>query len=101
MVAMSVGAGFLAIIFFDHILILSTAIIGSYLVIRSIGEVAGEYPNEFLLYDLIKSGTIDSVPAVWYAYFAAMLVLGCIGTVFQYRSRKGEDDRKNPYKRLR
>ena len=75
--------------------------IGSYLVIRSIGEVAGNYPNEFLLYDLLKSGTIKSIPAVWYAYFAGMFVLFVIGVIFQYKFKRGEDKSHNPYRRLK
>lgn len=51
--------GVLALFFFDHILIHSTAIIGSFLVINGIGIVAGHYQNPFTIADEINNGIID------------------------------------------
>lgn len=43
--------GILALFFFDHILIHSTALAGSFLVINGIGLVAGRYTNPFTIAD--------------------------------------------------
>lgn len=45
--------GLLALKFFDHILILSTALAGSFLAINGIGLVAGRYQNPFTIADEI------------------------------------------------
>jgi len=44
---------------FDHILIISTSLVGAYGFVRGISMYAGGYPNEFTLVDLIKNGLID------------------------------------------
>jgi len=46
-IALGLIFGVLAFKLFEHVLIFSTTFIGTYLFIRSIGEVAGNYPNEF------------------------------------------------------
>lgn len=43
---------------FNHAVIISTAIIGSYAFIRGISMYAGGFPNEFQLVQMIKSGQI-------------------------------------------
>jgi hypothetical protein len=46
----------LSLLAYDHALIMSTSIIGSYMFIRGISLYAGGYPNEFTLETLIKNG---------------------------------------------
>jgi uncharacterized membrane protein HdeD (DUF308 family) len=41
--------GILALCFFDHILILATALIGAFLVFNGVGLVAGRYDNPFTI----------------------------------------------------
>lgn len=48
--------GILTIFLFDHILIQSTAIFGSFLFVYGIGIVAGHYPNPFTLAAMIQNG---------------------------------------------
>lgn len=74
--------GILALFFFDHILIHSTALAGSFLAINGIGLVAGRYQNPFTIADEINNGIIDSIDPVFYAYLAANLVLYVIGALF-------------------
>lgn len=52
----AVTAG-LAFLFKDHIVIFTTALIGSYITIRGISMFAGGFPNEFTLYQQILNGT--------------------------------------------
>jgi len=53
---MVILGGCLALCFFEHVLVISTAIIGSYLTMRGIGVAAGGYPNEFTIVEDIKNG---------------------------------------------
>ena len=67
-------AGVLSIYFFDHILILTTSFIGSYLFIRGISFYAGGFPDEIDLVNWISYG-FGSVDPVFYAYMASFFVL--------------------------
>lgn len=70
--------GCLALCFFDHILIYSTSLLGSFMVVYGIGLIAGHYTNPFTLIELIKHGQLESVDPWFYAYLAGNLVLfGC------------------------
>ena len=92
----------LALFFFDHILIHSTALLGSYMVINGIGLVAGRYQNPFTLYQYIDNGEIDEIDPMFYAYLAANFILYLLGIIFQYRQRKNDKVSGNdPYQRLR
>ena len=82
--------GIVAFFFFEHILILSTAIIGSFLTIRSIGEVVGNYPNEFQIAELIRDGVYNKIPSVYYGYVAGMFVMIVLGMIVQYKMKKKE-----------
>jgi hypothetical protein len=94
--------GVLALFFFDHILIHATAILGSFMVINGIGQVAGRYQNPFTIADEINSGVIDKIDPVFYAYMAGNLVLYVMGMMFQYRQRRKDKVTGNdPYSRLR
>lgn len=99
-IAIGLMFGLLAFKLFEHVLIFSTAFVGSYLTIRSIGEVAGNYPNEFQIAELIKDGVYNSIPSIFYGYFAGMVVMIILGVVLQYRMKKREYTDMNPYKRL-
>lgn len=100
-VGCGVVVGILAIIFFDHIIILSTAMAGAYIFIAGIGMVAGRYQNPFTIYQEISDGvTIDPV---FYAYLAATVILFLIGAVVQYKAKAAEKRGhfKHPYHNLR
>ena len=48
----------LSMIFFDHAVIIGSALGGSYVFVRGFTEFAGGYPNEFLIYENYNNGTI-------------------------------------------
>jgi uncharacterized membrane protein len=52
-VGMTLIAAGLSFVIFDHILIASTSMIGSYAFVRGISIYAGHYPNEFTLAEMI------------------------------------------------
>jgi hypothetical protein len=65
-------------------IMLSTALIGSYLAIRGISLYAGGFPNETSLRSQLESGglTWDTFPKTFYAYLAAIFVLSVISCVY-------------------
>lgn len=50
--------------FYDHILILGTSFIGAYAIIRGISFMAGGFPDERQMIDLIKQGEWDQANEV-------------------------------------
>lgn len=101
-IAMGIVGGVLGFVLYNHALIISTSIIGSYLFIRGISMYAGGFPNEMLIIEQIKNGQIaDFNPAFW-GYFAGFVILFIGMTVAQYKMfSKMSDKDKHPYHRLR
>ena len=94
--------GILACFFLEHILIHSTALLGSFLVINGIGLVAGHYQNPFTIAEMIERGELETIDPIFYAYLASNIVLYLLGILFQYKQRKGDKVSGNdPYERLR
>lgn len=91
--------GVLALIFFEHVVILASAMCGSFFVIAGIGLVAGGYTNPFTIGEVIEAG--EEIPATFYAYLAGNVVLFIIGAVVQYAMRKAANEYKHPYHNLR
>lgn len=46
----SIGIAILSQVFFDHTVIVGSAIIGSYILVRGFSVYIGGFPNEFILY---------------------------------------------------
>jgi hypothetical protein len=53
-ISLGVIAGIMSIFLFDHAIVISTSIIGTYAFIRGISFYAGGYPSEFELIQIIK-----------------------------------------------
>ncbi len=90
-VGISLVCGLLAFILYDHILILATALFGSFIFCFGIGMVAGRYPNPFTIQELIKNGQLENIDPVYYAYMAGNLVMFALGLLVQYKHK-----RRNP-----
>lgn len=81
----------IAFVFFDHIIIFSTSLIGAYGIIRGIGTLIGNFPNEIVIITLIDIGE----PEQWEKFLtwwviAYLIVLGIIfvfGVAVQYYIR--------------
>lgn len=50
--------------------------------IRPLGWMIGSFPNELQIAKELKYGTITSVPALFYLYFALIIIVGLIGIRF-------------------
>lgn len=89
--------GILSFFWYNYIVIVCTSIIGSYLFIRGISFYAGGYPNEFTIYEKIRTGALSSVPGTFYAYMVGMLIVCGIGIFVQLRLKKREGDSDKNY----
>jgi hypothetical protein len=85
--------GVLALFLYDHIMIQSTALFGSFIFCYGIGMVAGHYPNPFTIQEMVKNGTFGSIDPIYYAYLGGNLVMYILGLFVQYRHK-----RNNPKK---
>jgi MFS family permease len=91
--------GVLALIFFDHCVILGSAMFGSFFVIAGIGIVAGGYANPFTIGKTIQDG--ETIEPTFYAYLVGNVILFIIGAAVQYHMRKKANEYKHPYHNLR
>lgn len=96
----------LSLIMFDHILIASTSLIGSYAFVRGISLYAGRYPNEFTLAEMLQKDLYNEIDPVFYAYFAAIIVMCTLSVIVQLRIRKKDKEQEyeqanHPYYDLR
>lgn len=86
----------------DHIIIASTTLIGSYAFVRGFSLFGGHYPNEFTLADLIKKGLYTEIDPIFYAYFAAIVIVFIGGALVQYKIRsKDLEEERHPYHNLK
>lgn len=90
--------GVLALCLYDHVLILSTSLLGAYLFVAGIGVVAGHFTNPFT----IISQEVKTIDPWFYAYLAGIVVMWILGAMVQYRHRKSDHEQgKDPYHRLK
>ena len=75
--------GVLTFKFRDEILIASSSLTGAYLVVRPISWLFGGFPNEFLLYHLIETNSLDSLPWSFFGYLILIVALALIGSMYQ------------------
>jgi hypothetical protein len=89
-VASAAVCGFLAFKFEKLMIMLSTALIGSYLAVRGISMYAGGFPNETSIRQELESGglTWDTFPKTFYAYLAGILILSITSFVYQVRHNR-------------
>jgi hypothetical protein len=92
--------GVLAFFLYDHILIQSTALFGSFLFVYGVGMVAGGYQNPFTIVELIKYGQLDSIDPIFYAYLGGNVLMYILGCVIQYRHKRNHPDH-DPEKDIR
>ncbi|CAD8158364.1 unnamed protein product [Paramecium pentaurelia] len=77
-VVLSFGCSVLSFRLFDHLIIFSTSFLGSYLVFKAIGLIAGGFPSEIRSI----SGNSDYR---YYIYFTCIIILACFGIFYQYK----------------
>jgi len=99
-IAIALVCGVLAIFFFDHIVINSTALAGAYLFVWGIGVVGGHYQNPFTIAEERYNGELVTIDPDFYAYLAFTVVMFILGDLVQYRQRK-HGHHKHPYHDLK
>ncbi len=82
----SVCCAILTYYIYKHMLVLASAIIGGFCLMRGFSIFAGGYPNEFLIYSEIKYGTVSSLPSSFYMYMGLMAFFSLCGILFQERN---------------
>lgn len=53
--------------------------------IKAIGMLVGNYPDEFTLAERIKLNQFDSIPSAYYIYLGLMGLIGIAGCVVQFK----------------
>jgi hypothetical protein len=77
------------------IIILSTAWGGSYVCVKCIGVMCGNYPDETMIAQEIAAGELDGLPKWGYIYLGIMIVMAIACTIFQcIKSNQEEKDKK-------
>lgn len=101
-VAFAIIFAALGFFMFDHAVMISTAFIGSYMTMKGIGIMAGGFPNIYVLIEMIENNAINTIPGVFYAYLAGIIILTVICTVIQYKFflKKKQQDEVHPYNKL-
>lgn len=97
----AVVAAVLTFFVYNHVLIIMTSFMGSYLFFRGISLYAGGFPNEFEVTKERKEDIIDGLGWSFYAYLAAIIISCVLTAWFQFKqlARMTEAD-KHPYARL-
>jgi hypothetical protein len=98
-ISLGIIAGILSIFLFNHAIVISTAIIGSYAFVRGISMYAGGYPNEMELIEIIKYEGLSGIDPRFYGYFAGFIVASILCIVLQYRfwMKDKNHQYKHPY----
>jgi len=93
----------LAYNFFNPAVILGTAFIGAYALMRGIGMYAGGFQNEYTIATEIGSGAADNILWTTYAYLVGILIMFIVGSIVQFKmfNKMKEENKMHPYDRLR
>lgn len=68
--------------FKDHIIILSTSLIGSYITVRTISVIFGKFPNELTFNAEFNIDALKEYSWLFYIYLVVILLLFCFGVFF-------------------
>ena len=98
-IGLGVIVGIIGLVFFDHIVILGSSMLGAYMVLAGVGIVAGGYTNPFTINEVIESG--EKIDSTFYYYMAATVVLFVIATIVQFYFRHKAQKYQHPYHNLR
>lgn len=92
----------LGFMFFDYAIMLATSFIGSYMMMKGIGIMAGGFPNIYVLIKMIEDGAIDTIDPVFYAYMAGIIICFIFSAIFQYKCflKKKVEEEQHPYQKL-
>ena len=83
----SIAVAILSQVFFDHTVIVGSAIVGSYVLVRGISVYIGGFPNEFILYQNYQNGTVVQNSKTILIYLLIMVLLAFSSILVQFRLR--------------
>ena len=84
-------AAIAAFIFMDEVVIVATALLGAYCLVRGTACYAGHYYNEVTMAKMAEEGLLDEVDPWYWAYVAGFFVMVLVGMLVQcghYRAEK-------------
>lgn len=79
--------------------IVSTSLLGSYMLVRGVSVFVGHFPNEMTLIEQIKNGTIPKTEWQLWAYLAVMLIIFIASLAVQWKTRPERNNKKNKTKK--
>ena len=79
---------FLAMLVYHPAIIVATSFVGAYLVMRGIGLMAGGFPNEYVLINMVKAGLISRIDPIFYFYLGGIIVMTAVGICSQWRMNR-------------
>lgn len=72
---------------FELSIVLSTAFLGAYLMVRGVSCYAGHYYNEFTMVKLLQAGAFDQIDPFYWCYVGGFVLFGGIGIFIQWKYR--------------
>ena len=82
-IVFTIPFGLLSFKYTNQIIIASSSLTGAYFVVRPISWVFGGFPNEFLLYEMVQSKELSSLPWVFFLYLVLIIALAILGAMYQ------------------
>jgi hypothetical protein len=73
------AGGMLVSKYYEPIIIGSTALVGSYAIIRGVSCYLGHYYNEFEMANMVKNGLIADIDPYYWGYIGAFVIFAVIG----------------------
>ena len=91
----SVIAGVVMLLkFYDEGLIVSSVIVGSYMIMRGITCFIGGYYNEFVIARAVREGILNEADPYYWMYLGVFIAAAVGGTLFQCYAWTKEKERK-------
>jgi hypothetical protein len=91
-----IGAALLTFKLFELSIVLSTAFLGAYLMVRGVSCYAGHYYNEFTMVKLLQAGAFDQIDPFYWCYVGGFVIFGGIGIFIQWKYRP-QEKKTHPY----
>jgi hypothetical protein len=86
---LGVGFGVLALVFYKHVIIIATSLIGSYCFVRSLSLVIGGFPNEIQLIQQVQTQDYNfATHWPFYIYMNVVFLLTLFTIYVQYKIKK-------------
>jgi hypothetical protein len=96
-VGMGLATGVLGYLLYNHAVIIATAVVGAFLLIRGISFYAGGFPDIALVIEQIKHGQTPSFNNAFYGYLAGFIVSSIGFLAFQYKMFYASGRSEHPY----